>query len=336
MEFAGGNKSEFRDAYLGWTGLPILQEVLLGNQKRPYGLDHLNSSRYNVFIERPFVIEGFNQDARRLGLQSYGLSEDQAWNWRYGVFNQRNVQALGNYIDDHLQLQVAGRLAHTMWYDEYSGGRGYAHWAVSGTHADSTTEASPNEARFRTRPEARSDGRWLDTGAIDGADSYELLGLESVVNVGAFQVVDETKKCFTVEEDVICIPRVVFPWQKTACNPCPNNGSFIKKVKLLGTKKYKCPKCEYSWTPEKVPACGCHGGCSTGCGCGGGYDRVKLAPELPAKASPSVPTVALAADTFETPVDETWVSTVDSSDEESRAAEFAPVHIEPVHIDPIR
>ena len=123
MEFAGGNASEFRDAYLGWTDLPFLQTLLLGNQKRPYGLDHLNSSRYNVFLERPFVIEAFNQDARRLGLASYGVSDDQKWNWRYGVYNQRNVQALGNYLDDHLQLEVTGRLANTIWYDEISGGR---------------------------------------------------------------------------------------------------------------------------------------------------------------------------------------------------------------------
>ncbi|QDT04061.1 Phosphate-selective porin O and P [Rubripirellula lacrimiformis] len=189
-EFAGGSNVEFRDAYLGWTDLPVLRTVLLGNQKRPYGLDHLNSSRYNVFMERPFVIEAINQDARRLGLASYGVSENQRWNWRYGVYNQRNVQSLGNYIDDHLQLEVTGRLANTIWYDEVSGGRGYAHWAISGSHADSTTNAT-NEARFRTRPEARSSARWIDTGRIDGADYFDLMGLEGVVNVGRVQVVGE-------------------------------------------------------------------------------------------------------------------------------------------------
>ena len=32
MEFAGGNKSEFRDAYLGWKNLPKIGTLLLGNQ----------------------------------------------------------------------------------------------------------------------------------------------------------------------------------------------------------------------------------------------------------------------------------------------------------------
>ena len=200
MEFAGGNNSEFRDAYFGWNELAVLRTLLIGNQKRPYGLDHLNSSRYNVFLERPFVIESFNQDARRMGVQSYGLSEDQAWNWRYGVFNQRLTQDEGNYTSDHLQLELAGRLANTFWYDDVSDGRGYGHWAISGTTAypdgsvdgdNGGTGPDQNEARFRHRPEARSASRWLDTGRIAGADNYQLLGGEMVLNFGALQMVGE-------------------------------------------------------------------------------------------------------------------------------------------------
>jgi len=195
MEFAGGNDVEFRDAYFGFTDVPFMQEVLLGNQKRPYGLDHLNSSRYNVFMERPFIVEAFNQDARRLGICAYSVSDDEAWNWRYGVYNQRLVQDEGNYISDHWQMQVAGRLANTIWYDECSGGRGYAHWAISGSWADTDPSGAPgraaNENDFRTRAEARHLTRWLDTGAIAGGDDYLLSGLEGVVNVGPVQVVGE-------------------------------------------------------------------------------------------------------------------------------------------------
>lgn len=199
MEFAGGNNVEFRDAYFGWDELPFFQTLLIGNQKRPYGLDHLNSSRYNVFIERPYVIESFNQDARRLGIEAYGVSDDLAYNWRYGIFNQRLVQDEGNYISDHFQAEVAGRFANTIWYDECSDGRGYAHWAVAGTWADpdgnadddNFADSGVNEARFRSRPEARTDQRWINTGRIAGANDYQLLGLEAVVNVGAVQFVSE-------------------------------------------------------------------------------------------------------------------------------------------------
>ena len=195
MELARGNRVEFRDAYLGWSDLPFLQKLLIGNQKRPYGLDHINSSRYNVFMERAFVIEAINQDARRLGILSYGVSEDEAWNWRYGVFNQRLIQDEGNYTSDHYQPELAGRMANTFWYDESCGGRGYGHWAVSGTLADPDGSGiagrATNEARFRSRPEAGTISRWIDTGVIDGADNYQMVGLENVWNFGPLQVVAE-------------------------------------------------------------------------------------------------------------------------------------------------
>lgn len=208
MEFAGGDETEFRDAYISFKKLPILQTLRFGNQKRPYGLDHLNSSRYNVFLERPFIIESFNQDARRLGIQSWGHSEDLEYNWRYGVFNQRLVQDEGYYVSDHVQGEIAGRFAHTFWYD-HSDGSNYAHWAVSGTfaHPDGSTPLDTanigrdsNEARFRHRPEARSTSRWLDTGRIAYADWYELLGLEGVVNVGPFQLVGEYQQMWLQRE----------------------------------------------------------------------------------------------------------------------------------------
>jgi phosphate-selective porin OprO/OprP len=199
MEFAGGNASEFRDAWLGFKEVGWVGKVLIGNQKRPYGLDHLNSSRHNVFLERPFVIESFNQDARRLGICAYNNTEDLAWNWRYGVYNQHLMQNSGQYISDHMQGEIAGRIANTAWYDETSGGRGYAHWAVSGTVAWPDGTGGPfesNEARFRHRPEARSINRWLNTDRIDGADTYELLGLEGVVNLGSLQMVAEYQTIF--------------------------------------------------------------------------------------------------------------------------------------------
>ncbi len=190
MEFASPSNLAFKDAYLGFNDLPFLQTLLIGNQKRPYGLDHLNSSRYNVFMERPYVIEAYNQDARRLGICSYGLSDDLRYNWRFGVFNQEDTSKSGSYVGDAYQSELAGRFANTIWYDEASGGRGYAHWAVSGSFAD--PDGSTNTtARFRTRPEARSSNRWIDTKGILGTEDYTLVGLEGVVNLGPLQVVGE-------------------------------------------------------------------------------------------------------------------------------------------------
>ncbi|HIA62523.1 MAG TPA: hypothetical protein EYN93_06445, partial [Planctomycetaceae bacterium] len=85
MDFANPGKIAFKDAYIGINGLPLLNTLILGQQKRPYGLSTLASSRYNALIERPLGVEAFNEDARRIGIQSYGVSNDKVYNWRYGA-----------------------------------------------------------------------------------------------------------------------------------------------------------------------------------------------------------------------------------------------------------
>jgi phosphate-selective porin OprO/OprP len=94
-------------------------------------------------------------------------------------------------IEDY-QAEFAGRLANTIWYDEASDGRAYAHWAVSGTVVSPDPTGNSNStARFQTRPEARTSSRWLDTGVIVGGETYELAGVEGVFNAGPFQIVGE-------------------------------------------------------------------------------------------------------------------------------------------------
>ncbi|MEX2173714.1 MAG: porin [Pirellulaceae bacterium] len=195
VDFNMPSAVQFKDVYIGWQDLPLLQTVQVGNQKRPYGLDHLNSSRFNVFLERPDIVEAFNQDARRFGICSYGVSSDEAWNWRFGPYMSEDLQNFGIVLTSEprevYQAEFAGRLANTLWYDEASGGRGFAHWGISGTAANTDGDAPNSTARFMSRVEARTSRRWIDTGIIAGAESYELLGLEGLLNLGPVQVVGE-------------------------------------------------------------------------------------------------------------------------------------------------
>lgn len=185
IEFANPGSVQYRDVYFGAKGLPFFQQVLVGNQKRPYSLDQLNSSNANVFIERPFIADATQQDTRRLGIQSWNVSEGQAWSWRYGVFNRENTQDDGRYISDHYQAEVAGRLANTLYYDD-TDGRRYGHWAIAGSvgWTDEDGDPAANTGRLRARPEARSTNRWLETGAIPGAQNLYLLGVEGALNFG--------------------------------------------------------------------------------------------------------------------------------------------------------
>ncbi|MEK6237847.1 MAG: OprO/OprP family phosphate-selective porin, partial [Planctomycetales bacterium] len=196
IDFNTPDSGEMKDVYIGFKELPVLGTVLFGNQKRPLGLDHLNSSRFNVFIERPLVVEAFNEDARRLGVAAYNHSEDEAYHWRYGVYALENMVRDGKVIGDSMQLSANARLSSSPWYDESSGGRGYFHWAISGMAARpdgdaGAMDANANEGRFRTRGELRSNSRWIDTGRVPGADAYEIVGLETILNLGRLQFVGE-------------------------------------------------------------------------------------------------------------------------------------------------
>ena len=128
----------------------------VGNQKRPYGLDHLNSSNFMTFLERPLIVDAINRGNRRLGLASYGGTPDLAWNWQTGVFNMVQIQNTNDIVGDNAQMEFAGRLANTAWYDDSSNGRGYAHFGLAGTLAFPDGSSSKNQSQFRSAPEAQT------------------------------------------------------------------------------------------------------------------------------------------------------------------------------------
>jgi hypothetical protein len=50
-------------------------------------------------------------------------------------------------------------------------------------------------------------------------------------------------ECFEVDYKTICIPKVIPPWRR-GCEPvCAE----ARSVKVLTTKKYECPACQYKW-----------------------------------------------------------------------------------------
>jgi phosphate-selective porin OprO/OprP len=188
LEFAGVDQIGIRDAWIGIDDLGIFDTVRVGNQKRPYALAQLNSSNFTVFIERPYVAEAVNDPNRRFGIQSFGVSDDQRLNWRYGVFNLVPIDEFGFISSNSYQTEVAGRIASTAWHDRSTIDECYLHLGISSSFAFPSQNSEKTTARFRSRPEARSINRWLDTGFIGSTQSYQLLGTESVLNVGSLQM----------------------------------------------------------------------------------------------------------------------------------------------------
>jgi len=196
FDFGNPSRSTFRDAYVGFEDLPFLQTLLIGNQKRPLGLDAWSSNQHVVFFERPLAINAFNPNFRRIGIQSYGHSDDDNLNWQVGAFELQDVKGIGRDVGDPLHFSFNTRVSGTPWYDEASNGSGYLHLGVSNMFAStaSSFSASGNDgdlAGFNVRPELQTTSPWIDTGTILGATHFNVTGLEAVLNVGSLQLQGE-------------------------------------------------------------------------------------------------------------------------------------------------
>jgi phosphate-selective porin OprO/OprP len=185
LEFSGIEQIGIRDAWIGLDDHFLFRTVRFGNQKRPYGLDQLNSSNFMVFMERPLILEAVDDPNRRLGIQSFGSTDDKRLNWRYGVFNLVTIEELGVIESNRYQGELAGRLATTAWYQNE--GRDYLHLGIATSFGFPGGGISETTADYRTRPEARTGSVWYNTGRIGGTQATQLLAGEIVFNRGAFQ-----------------------------------------------------------------------------------------------------------------------------------------------------
>jgi phosphate-selective porin OprO/OprP len=195
IDFSKPDELAFTDLFLGFENVPGGQRVQIGNQKRPYGLETINSSNNNVFMERSFAVEAFNGSNRRPGVVAYGVTEEERWNWRYGAFLMNDMARTGEVVANNVQPELAARIANTLWWKDE--GSDFAHAALSGSYAwpdgdaDTSDGDASNQSRFDTRPEARSQEPWLDTGTITGAHHQGILGLEGLLNLGPTQITAE-------------------------------------------------------------------------------------------------------------------------------------------------
>ncbi|MEM9410809.1 MAG: hypothetical protein AAGA30_06825 [Planctomycetota bacterium] len=64
------------------------------------------------------------------------------------------------------------------------------------------------------------------------------------------------KKCFDIDQEVVCIPRITFPWQK-----CPQTCAKTRIVNRLKVKKHQCCECQYTWELQEN---NCSSGCDSG------------------------------------------------------------------------
>ena len=196
------------DLWMQIREIPILGTVRVGNQKDPYGYEHLTSSRWLNFMERSFAQDAFEGPFNNgfvPGIQIMNSNAEGDIGWQVGEF--KNTSNPFGFSNSSGGSMTVGRLVFLPVFEDE--GRKLLHLAVSGrtmeprrqyTSFDKTT-GLPNgdeirAVRFRSRGSIRNgppgplNAIYADTGLLQGT-WQNMIGLEFVGNNGPWSFQSE-------------------------------------------------------------------------------------------------------------------------------------------------
>jgi len=176
VDFAG-NEVSLKDFYLGYSGFDALN-VTIGNQKEPFSLEELTSSKYITFMERglPNAFSPGRNTGISVSTKAYrwGL---QAGYFFDGIENENSPGKDG--------WGATGRLHFAPLLSENS----VVHIGGAASYRGS---GDSDEIRFRERPESHvTSTRLVNTGTLTGYDNQTLLGAEAAAVFGPFSLQGE-------------------------------------------------------------------------------------------------------------------------------------------------
>lgn len=196
------------DLWLQIRELPVLGIVRVGNQKDPYGYEHLTSSRWLNFMERSFAQDAFEgpfNNGFLPGIQVFNNNEEGNLAWQVGEF--KNVTNPFGFSNSSGGSMTVGRLVYLPVFEDE--GRKLLHLGISGrtmeprrqyTRFDSTTGLPIGDqiiaTRFRSRGSIRNgppgplNSIYADTGLLQ-ATWQNMIGLEFVGNNGPWSFQSE-------------------------------------------------------------------------------------------------------------------------------------------------
>jgi phosphate-selective porin OprO/OprP len=195
------------DLWMQVREIPILGTVRIGNQKDPYGYEHLTSSRWLNFMERSFnqdAFEGPFNNGFLPGIQILNNNEAGDVAWQVGEF--KNTSNPFGFSNSSGGSMTVGRLVYLPVYEDE--GRKLLHLGVSGRtmeprrqylafDANGLPIGNPAPAvRFRSRGDIRNgppgplNSIYADAGLLSGT-WQNMIGLEFVGNNGPWSFQSE-------------------------------------------------------------------------------------------------------------------------------------------------
>ena len=163
------------DLWFNFRRVPLLGNVQIGNEKEPFGLERLESSRYLDFMERNFANDAFispSANGFAPGVMAWNWAENRRMTYALGIFKNVTNGNVFNIGDG--QGEWAGRITYLPWYDEPANGRNFMHVGVGVCQRG----IDNGLIRYRTRGDLRNGPdalltAWADTNYIGG--QYQMI-----------------------------------------------------------------------------------------------------------------------------------------------------------------
>jgi phosphate-selective porin OprO/OprP len=161
-----------KDAYVAYSGWQVM-DILIGQDKEPFGFEAMTSSKNLSFIERSMVSDSFGP-GRNIGISLNGDTDKLIW--QMGVYQAQDRE------DDDDTYAVTGRLAVMPWKTD----AGFFHLGMSGSYRDFDGE----EFEIKESAEIHTADNIVYSDEID-TDHLLLYGMETAFCVGSFSIQGE-------------------------------------------------------------------------------------------------------------------------------------------------
>ena len=191
-----GNFAAITENWLQIREVPGVGIIRAGNQKDPFGFEHMTSSRWLNFMERSYaqdLYEGPFNNGFVPGVRLLNTTDDKSATWSMGAF-KNTVNPFG-FANTSSANMAVGRLTWLPYYEDE--GKKLLHLGVAGR----SMQTNNNSVRFRARGDLRNgppgplNSIYIDSGNLTAPWTNQL-GLELVGNNGPWSFQSEYFGCW--------------------------------------------------------------------------------------------------------------------------------------------
>jgi phosphate-selective porin OprO/OprP len=192
FDFASEARPRFLDVWIALTDLPIIRNVIVGHFFEPFSLERYSPNRFITFNERSLA-DTF-APARNMGMMVYGNAFDKRVTWAAGAFRV-NSDDFGDHVSNRSGWAGTFHATCLPWFEEPDP---YTRYLLHLGASYSYRSEDDRPLRFASRPSIRLRQQgvggvpvFVDTGPIDDAFAYQLIGAEAAWVHGPWSIQGE-------------------------------------------------------------------------------------------------------------------------------------------------